>query len=89
LFINVSGSFVIGLLWGWHNDQPFSPNMTAFLFIGLLGGYTTFSTFSLENLQLLQEGAIRQAVMYVLMTCAGGLLAAYAGLRLSGHFLQS
>jgi CrcB protein len=65
--------------------SPFSTNVTAFLFIGLLGGYTTFSSFSLENLQLLREGEIATALGYALASCAGGILAAYAGLRWSAY----
>jgi CrcB protein len=87
LLINLSGSLLIGLLWGWSQEASFSPAMTAFLFIGLLGGYTTFSTFSLENIQLLRSGEIRMAVIYTLVSSLGGPAAAFAGLRLSGHTL--
>jgi len=85
LLVNLTGSLVIGLCWGWSSATPFSPNLAAFLFIGLLGGYTTFSSFSLENLQLLREGEIATAMWYALVSCAGGVLAAYAGLRLSEY----
>jgi len=85
LLVNLTGSFLIGFCWGWSRADVFSPNMTAFIFIGLLGGYTTFSSFSLENLQLLKEGEFRRAVFYALTSCLGGLLLAYAGLRWSEH----
>jgi len=88
LLVNLTGSMAIGLCWGWSSANPFSANMTAFIFIGLLGGYTTFSTFSLENLQLLRDGEIRMALIYAVSSCIGGIMAAYAGLRLSGNYLQ-
>ena len=68
LLVNLTGSLVIGMCWGWNSVTPFSPNVVAFLFIGLLGGYTTFSSFSLENLQLLREGEIGTALGYALVS---------------------
>ena len=87
LLVNLSGSMLIGLLWGWSREAPFSPELSAFLFIGLLGGFTTFSTFSLENIQLFRSGEIRMAMLYAFTSILGGPAAAYAGLRLSGHTL--
>ncbi len=60
LLINVSGSFVIGLLGAWTTPEgPLSAGQrsfaTSFLMIGVCGGYTTFSSFSLQTLNLLQR----------------------------------
>jgi CrcB protein len=85
LMVNISGSFVIGYLWGMNSVISFQQNLSAFLFIGLLGGFTTFSSFSIESLQLLKEGDTRAAFIYIFSSCIGGLLAAYLGIRLTIH----
>jgi CrcB protein len=89
LLVNISGSFLVGLLWGISLRQNYSPEMTALIFPGFLGGYTTFSAFSLECLQLLRNGEPGMAFVYLLASIAGGLLAAYLGLRLSGNSLTN
>jgi CrcB protein len=70
LAINVIGSFAIGLLVA----MPASP-MRLFLAVGLLGGFTTFSAFSLETLQLWQRGEAGLALAYVLGTTILSLVA--------------
>jgi len=58
LAVNVSGAFAIGLVAGWQWEAMGDPSMVRqFLMYGVLGGYTTVSTFSLNTLQLLQAGA--------------------------------
>ncbi|HEX4665841.1 MAG TPA: fluoride efflux transporter CrcB [Chthoniobacterales bacterium] len=59
LFVNVTGSFVIGLFAGLTDPQgPYlaSPRLRQFVMIGICGGYTTFSSFSLQTLELAREG---------------------------------
>ena len=59
LFVNVSGSFLIGLLSALGTSNPqsiFAGNVRWFLMAGVLGGYTTFSTFSLQTLNLARQG---------------------------------
>jgi len=63
LVVNVTGSFMIGFLWGIVDRFSFSPNTRMFVFIGILGGYTTFSTFSLETFNLMRDGEYRIALM--------------------------
>jgi CrcB protein len=55
LIVNITGSFIIGLLAGMFRSGA-SSSARAFLMTGICGGYTTFSSFSLQNLQLLQSG---------------------------------
>lgn len=67
LFVNVSGSLVMGLLVGafalfWDAPQA----LRAFLTVGLLGAFTTFSTFSMDSVLMLQKGQIVEAVSYIL-----------------------
>ncbi|MFA6408939.1 MAG: fluoride efflux transporter CrcB [Gammaproteobacteria bacterium] len=77
LFINVSGSFAMGLLFTWllrHNSN-LAQSLGPFLLVGLLGGYTTFSAFSVETLGLVHSGKLLQAIFYALVSvllCVGG-----------------
>lgn len=67
LTVNVVGAFFIGLLWGLFEMKDISPNMRMFIFVGFLGGYTTFSTFALETMNLVREGNIKFALINVLL----------------------
>jgi CrcB protein len=69
LTVNVVGSLLIGLAFVWFTERSVaSPAWRAFMMIGLLGGFTTFSSFSLETLHLLQEGAAIRALGNVLLS---------------------
>jgi CrcB protein len=61
LMVNATGSLLIGFLWGLSEANLISAPMRIFLFIGLLGGYTTFSSFSLETMNLIRSGEIASA----------------------------
>ena len=76
--VNVLGSFVIGLVWAGVSRPDVSVVWGAFIVTGVLGGFTTFSTFSLETLQLLEQGEWRTGILYLvlsLVTCVGGAAA--------------
>lgn len=73
--INVLGSLLLGVLLG--ASAPAS--MVALLGTGFCGGFTTFSTFGLETLLLVEQGDTRRAVLYVGSSVAAGLLAAIGG----------
>lgn len=82
--INICGSFLIGLFLAWTqknqgNDQFWS----WFLATGFCGGFTTFSTFSWENLQLIQSGKWGWAACYTLCSLIGGFTAVWAGYRIT------
>ena len=83
LIINITGSFIIGILYALSLKQNAVAETTLlFLVTGICGGDTTFSTFSLENIQLLQSGKILTAILYSLSSLAGGLLACWLGYKL-------
>ncbi|MDB5395749.1 MAG: fluoride efflux transporter CrcB [Rhodospirillales bacterium] len=66
--INIAGSFIIGLfgtLTLAHGRHPVSENLRLFVMIGICGGFTTFSSFSLQTLDLLRNGAIIRAAINV------------------------
>lgn len=89
LAVNVLGSMAMGFALGLfqHRIETFSPEMRLFLTVGVLGGFTTFSAFSLDVVSLLQRQDMWGAALYVgvsvalsVAALAAGLLAARAGL---------
>lgn len=84
LSVNVAGCFVIGLLFSLgETRQLFSPEARLFLFVGVLGGFTTFSAFGLESLNLLRDGEAAGALLNSLLHLTLGLGAVWAGFVLS------
>lgn len=61
LFVNVTGSFLIGFLAAIADTRQMSQGVREFLMVGVLGGYTTFSAFSLQTLTLMREGRVMEA----------------------------
>ena len=81
--VNVAGSFLIGLLAGLFGAMETGRNLRLFLTTGVLGGFTTFSAFSLDALTLWERGASLQAGLYVLASVTLSLLAAAIGLLIA------
>jgi len=78
--INVIGSFLLGLIVCiWVGDEGSDARLRLFLGTGFCGGFTTFSTFSVENLTLLQRGDIGQFLLYAVGSSFAGLGAAALG----------
>jgi fluoride exporter len=85
LFINVTGSFVMGLLVGWlafRAGEDWTRNAQLFVATGILGGYTTFSTFSLDAFRLIERGQIGMAALYIGGSLVLGVVGLWAGLAL-------
>ena len=78
--INVSGSLLIGIVLGLVQEGMLSSGARLFLAVGILGGYTTFSTFSYETVELLADGTIGTFLFNALGQLTGGLVAVYLGL---------
>lgn len=80
LVVNVIGCFLIGLLNGLaESRQLFGPDIRLFLFIGVLGGFTTYSTFGHETLALLRDAEVSKAVTIVILHLVAGLGAVWVG----------
>lgn len=83
LAVNVAGGLVMGLLVGvMAQAWSVSPAIRAFLTVGVLGGFTTFSAFSLETVLLLQRGDILAALAYITSSVVLSIGAVWCGLRL-------
>lgn len=80
LAINVTGSFLIGLLATAFVNLSAHPNHRLFFATGILGGYTTFSSFSLEAFDLWERGNPLGALAYLLGSVAAGFVAVFLGI---------
>lgn len=85
LLVNVSGSLAIGVLMVLLTEVAGRPHRLArpFVGVGLLGGYTTFSTYAVDAHLLAGSGALGAAALYVIGTVVGALLAVEAGMALT------
>jgi len=80
LTVNVLGSFIIGILVGISvKSDLISTDLRLFLMVGFCGGFTTFSSFSSENLMLMQNGQVFTVLIYTSLSILLGFLAVYLG----------
>ncbi len=80
LVVNIGGCFLIGFLMAVFEERfVVQPLLRLFLTIGILGGFTTFSTFSFETVELLREGSMVSGLMNVLLSLGGCLTATLLG----------
>lgn len=85
LAINVLGSFLIGLLFAAFKDHRLFPALALFLGVGFLGGFTTFSAFSLETLELFRQQQPVLAALYVLSSVVLSLFAVWIASIVGTH----
>ena len=82
--VNVSGSLLIGILYVLLVERlPVNTELRALLMVGFLGAFTTFSTFSLDTLLLIERGLMIQALIYTLSSVVFCLLATWLGMALT------
>ncbi|MSS84040.1 CrcB family protein [Actinomycetaceae bacterium WB03_NA08] len=83
LWINIVGAFILGLLTGWLSVRGFSQKIAMqlrlFIGTGMMGGFTTYSTFAVGISRLATEGDIVTALLYGILTVCGGISAAFLG----------
>lgn len=83
LTVNLLGCFILGFLGGFSENFGISQEIRLFVMVGLLGSFTTFSTFSYDTLTLLRDQAILYAALNVGIQVMIGLLAAWLGFLLA------
>ncbi len=85
LVVNVTGCLAIGVLASMLTSEPWK----LFLMVGVLGGYTTFSAFGRETIELISRGEVGRAAVYVVLSNALGLAAVWAGMIGAARFVAS
>lgn len=87
LLINFTGSLLIGLITEFSTEiLPIHPNLMIFLTVGICGGFTTFSTFSLETVRLFERGKLPAAAAYVLLSMALCIIGVIIGKSVIRYF---
>ena len=79
LIVNSAGSLLIGIAWAFWEDTTVPGYIRTFLLIGFFGGFTTFSSFSLETLHLIRDNEIRLAALNILANNVLGILFVFTG----------
>ncbi|WP_303852325.1 fluoride efflux transporter CrcB [Seleniivibrio woodruffii] len=86
--VNVAGSFILGLVVVLSVEKLIaSEDIRLFVGVGVIGAFTTFSTFSVETVYLLEEGALMPAFTYIACNLFLSLLASYGGMLLARHMV--
>ena len=85
LLINISGCFLIGLLFNsdLFNNQKYP--VEEFIIIGILGGFTTFSAFGMETYNLIKNELLGTALLYIFLSIVFGLIAIYISSKFNGN----
>ncbi|MBD5213344.1 MAG: fluoride efflux transporter CrcB [Bacteroidales bacterium] len=86
--INIAGCLIIGIAWTVIDSLQPSKAWYNILVAGFLGGFTTYSSFSLETIRLILDGRIVASLAYVSLTLTGCLAACAAGLFATSHLLN-
>ena len=87
--VNVTGALLIGTLLKYSSGLSDPIFFRAFWLVGVCGGFTTFSTFGLELVELLQSGNLWRSALYVTLNFLGTLLFILVGFRIGDYFSHS
>ncbi len=87
LAVNLTGCYVIGFLWELFDRSAVSPTIRLAVLVGVLGGYTTFSSFGVETLNLMRDGEYKMAAYNVLASNVLGIALVFAGYVSSSYIM--
>jgi len=82
LGVNVAGSFAFGVIYALARTRALSTEQEVILLVGLLGGFTTYSSYAFQSTEMLANGRVATGLAYVLATNVLGMAAVWTGLRL-------
>jgi CrcB protein len=82
IFVNVVGSFVFGLIFALARTRAMPTEQVVVLLVGLLGGFTTYSSFAFQSAEMLSGGRLAVALGYMLATNLLGIGAVWVGMRI-------
>ncbi len=87
--VNVAGAFLIGVLYAFFRSKTeLPPELKSFLMTGLLGGFTTFSTYLLDFAVLLERQKTGEAFLYLALSVGLGMLAVFVGMKATAAALS-
>jgi len=84
LIVNIAGAMIIGMIIAYAENYGMNEEKLLFLKVGLCGGLTTFSTFSVETLGFFESGSVLAGTAYALVSVAVSVLGVFAGLKIGG-----
>ena len=82
LAVNIIGCFLVSLFGTWIARQSLPTDLRLLMVVGLCGGFTTFSTFGNETMTMLRDGHLLLSFIYIFLSVAAGIAAAYIGAKL-------
>lgn len=88
LSVNLIGCLLIGVVWGLVKSVGVPREIYLFVVTGMLGGFTTFSTFALDNVISGSDGRLGDAIIYTLTSVVGGILLCFGGAALTGRIMR-
>lgn len=88
LMVNLVSAFAVGFLWELFERWVVSPNIRVFVLIGILGGFSTFSTYVLETINLAREGETALALSNIVISNVLGLVLVYFGFIAARYFIK-
>ena len=86
LFINILGCFIIGVVFAVNSRTAMTNEAFLFFTVGLCGGFTTFSAFTIETIGLLRTGQVFNSFIYILSSVIAGIASTFAGFSLFRNF---
>lgn len=88
MLVNITGCFIIGFFWGLVETDRITPNGRLFFMTGFLGGFTTFSTFMLENFNLMRDTEYLYFFINIILSNVIGFILVFAGFFLARYLVK-